>query len=124
MNEELKNQLSQFLAKALDVAEKGIDTAGEQIPALLQEIVQWQLFSAIGFVALFTTISILGFAFSYYLYRDYKQTNYDDNLYISIISAVVVLFIFFASLICNLPIIIKVLTAPRLVILEYLKGLL
>lgn len=124
MNEELKNQLSQFLEKALDVANKGIDTAGEQIPLLLQEIIQWQLFSSISYIALFTTISILGFALSYYFYRDYKRTNYYDNLYISIVSSLVTLFIFFASLICILPTIIKALVAPRLVILEYLKGLL
>lgn len=124
MNEELKNQLTQFLGKALDVANKGIDTAGEQIPMILQEIVQWQLLSAIGFVALFTTISIFGFALSYLLYRKYKEINYDDDLFVSIIISLVSLSIFIASLLVNLPTIIKVLTAPRLVILEYLKGLL
>lgn len=30
MNEELKNQLTQFLEKALEVANKGIDATGEQ----------------------------------------------------------------------------------------------
>ena len=124
MNEELKNQLTQFLTKALDVANKGIDTAGEQIPMILQEIVQWQLLSAIGFVALSTTISIFGFALSYLLYRKYKEINYDDDLFISIIIFLVSLSVFIASLICNVPTIIKVLTAPRLVILEHLERLL
>ena len=43
MNEELKNQLSTFLAKALDVAEKGIEATGEQIPMILQEIIYWEM---------------------------------------------------------------------------------
>lgn len=124
MNKELEQCLTQFINKALDVANKGIDTAGEQIPLILQEIIQWQLLSAIGFTALFTAISVLGFALSYYLYRKYKSLDFDDDLFIAIIISIGSLAVFSASLICNLPTIIKVLTAPRLVILEYLKGLL
>ena len=125
MNKELEQCLMQFVSKALDVANKGIDTAGEQIPMILQEIIQWQLFSAIGFLVLFTTISITGFALSCFLYRKYKQADQDvDDLFTAIISALVSLLFFGASLLYNLPTIIKVLVAPRLVIIEYLKGLL
>lgn len=124
MNEELKQQLTQFLAKALDVANKGIDATGEQIPLILQEIVSWQLWSSIGFLALFTSITVLGSVLSYYIYRHYKRTYDVDSFFSFILVSVTTLFVFFASLIYNLPIILKVLIAPRLIILEYLQGLL
>ena len=124
MNEELKNQLTQFLEKALDITNKGIEATGEQTPALLQEIIQWQLFSSISYLVLFTTISIFGFILSYYLYKEYKRRECDEHIIMLVISSFVSLFIFFASLLANLPTLIKVLTSPRLVILEYLKGLL
>lgn len=124
MNEELKNQLTQFLAKALNVAEKGIDTAGEQIPLVLQEIIQWQLWSSIGFIALSAAISAFGFACAYCLYRAHKRIESFDYLFGSVMVSLVALLVFLASLLFIVPTIIKVLTAPRLVIIEYLKGLL
>lgn len=121
MNEELKNQLSTFLAKALDVADKGIDTAGEQIPALLQEIVYCELWSSVGFIAMFITLSITLFFVANYLNKRCKEVEGAEDFSMLYMIA---LGIFFATLLVNVPTIIKTLVAPRLVILEYLKGLL
>ena len=129
MNEELKNQLTQFLEKALDVVSKGIDTAGEQIPALLQEIVYWQLAYKIswlvfGFILLAATIYCLKRAFC--LLK--QASSYDIDIYwvagTSLISGSIV-FCFFGivSLVEGFTF-LKALVAPRLVIIEYLKGLL
>lgn len=124
MKDELKNQLSTFLAKALDVAEKGIEATGEQIPMILQEIVQWKLYSnLIGF--------ILGIVIAFVFIKTCRNliANLDKGVEdpFILIPRIVVLVItivpIFPLLLCVLDA-VKALVAPRLVILEYLKGLL
>ncbi len=46
-NEELKNTLTQFLTRALDMVNSGLDVAQEQLPLLLQEIVTGRLYDSI-----------------------------------------------------------------------------
>lgn len=124
MNEELKNQLTQFLEKALDVVNKGIDTAGEQIPALLQEIVYWQIGKnsfalLIAFVFCFTA-----FVFGLKLIKYSKCSHDADEETSGIILITVSIIISFMTFAITGINIVQALVAPRLVILEYLKGLL
>lgn len=121
MNEELKNQLTQFLAKALDVANKGIDTAGEQIPALLQEIVYWKMSLCLTGMFIAVTIGLVLFFVFKNCREVAKCTDCKEGF--SICMRVFPL-LSFGVLLLILPNFIKALVAPRLVILEYLKGLL
>lgn len=122
MNEELKNQLSTFLSKALDIAEKGIDTAGEQIPALLQEIVYWQISSN-------SILFVFGIILSFVAYKTARSINLEkdfDDPCIILSKAILLISSGIGCvplLVCSLDA-VKALVAPRLVILEYLKGLL
>ena len=122
MNEELKNQLSQFLAKALDVANKGIDTAGEQIPLVLQEIIYWQISSN----TIFFAFGIIFLLVSYKIFCkiDLNKDFEDPLLIMPKIMALIVTGVFSVAFIACLFDLVKALVAPRLVILEYLKGLL
>ena len=124
MNEELKNQLTQFLAKALDVANKGIDTAGEQIPLVLQEIVYWKLYSnLIGFVLGIMLVFIFIKATRSLIANLDKGVEDPLILMPRIIILIITLVPSFPLLLCGLDA-LKAFVAPRLVILEYLKGLL
>lgn len=121
MNEELKNQLAQFLEKALHVANKGIDTAGEQIPMILQEIVYWKM-------SLCLTGMFIAVALGIVLFFVFKKCREEaegpcDKLGFSTCMKVFPLLSFGAFLLI-LPNFVKTLVAPRLVIIEYLKGLL
>lgn len=123
MNKELEQCLTQFINKALDVANKGIDTAGEQIPLILQEIIYWKVgisaFSIVSIVLIY--IAMLFMMRKLYKYGCHKKNDYvDASIGIAIVSSVFSLFGFFIFA----PDLIKALVAPRLVILEYLKGLL
>ena len=126
MNEELQQALTQFLTASLNAVEKGATIAGEQIPIVLQEIVQWKIASsAVGFVG-FLLLSIV---LAIVALKCWKQINPGTDEFCvpigvcagicSIISPV--LFLMSCEQLYNL---IKVLTAPRLVIIEFLKGML
>lgn len=124
MNEELKNQLSTFLAKALDIAEKGIEATGEQIPMILQEIVQWEIYSnligfAFGVILAFVSCKFIRKTLMYF------EKGEDDPMLIAptIIIAIITGVIAFPCLACVFDA-VKAFVAPRLVIIEYLKGLL
>ena len=119
MNEELKNQLAIFIGKALEVAEKGINTAGDQIPALLQEIVYREFITA-GVLLLLACLLFVLTIFFYCIYR--MNIEEEDPL-----SGILALFsgagtLFFASM--AVITFLEAWWAPRLVIIDYLKGLL
>lgn len=129
MNEELKKQLTQFLAKALDVAEKGIDTAGEQIPALLQEIVYWQLAYKVSCLVLGLILLVAAIYCSKRGFHLLKQTAYGDiDVYwavgVGLIGGSIVSLFFSIVSIAEGFTFLKALVAPRLVVIDYLKGLL
>ena len=126
MNEELQQALTQFLTASLNSVEKGATIAGEQIPLILQEIVQWKIASsAVGFVG-FLLLSIVLAIVSLKCFK--RMNPGTDEFYVPIgVCAVIcliispVMFLISCEQLYNL---IKALTAPRLVIIEFLKGIL
>ena len=124
MNKELEQCLTQFINKALDVANKGIDTAGEQIPLVLQEIVYWRL--AKGSCCILTAFLFCSSAFflGYSMLKNFKLSHDTDGQGVGIGFMLISFFVFLLVFSFELTDIIKALVAPRLVILEYLKGLL
>ena len=122
MNEELKNQLAQFLEKTLDVVEKGIDTAGEQIPALLQEIVNYQIAYGV-FCSVLAVLFFILIAISLLIARRGEDKD-NFTLLITGISGFIISIFLTGICFIEATVLIKALSAPRLVILEYLKGLL
>lgn len=125
MNEELQQALTQFLTASLNAVEKGATIAGEQIPLILQEIVQWKIWSsAVGFVG-FLLLSIV---LAIVALKCWKQINPGTDEFCVPIGACAVLCLLIAPVMflisCEqLYRLIKVLTAPRLVLIEFLKGI-
>ena len=130
MSDELKNQFSEFLIKLMDAAQKGVETASAEIPMLLQEIVLWQLWRG-GFAAV--VFAVLG-GLVVWIYvravwrRPWFEFRDRDNFFAA---RIVGGFACIAA--CGLLLtgftqaaeqVIKCLVAPRLVIIDYLKGLL
>lgn len=124
MNNELQEALTAFLTKSLDVVEKGVNMAGEQIPLVLQEIIQWEIWSStIGFViALIISVclAIAGWFCSKRMRMIRDDFPFDLGAIVSFGGALLA----FAISMGNLYHMIKALTAPRLVIIEFLKGML
>ena len=126
MNEELKQQLSAFLSRALDVAEKGIDAAGEQIPMLLQEIVQWQMAKGAGCLVLaILCVVVFAVALSNAIKRFSQANGEDKNFALGMFCVIVCVFTFCSAFpaFSNGFLFVKAIVAPRLVIIDYLKGL-
>ena len=125
-NEELVQALTQFLTASLNAVEKGATIAGEQIPLVLQEIVQWKIASSavgfVGFLVLSIVLAIVGL-------KCLKRIKPATDEFYAPIGACAVLCLLIAPVMflisCEqLYRLIKVLTAPRLVIIEFLQGML
>ena len=121
MNEELQQALAQFLTASLNTVEKGTAIAGEQIPLVLQEIVQWKITeSAIASTTLFLFI-IASCLMLRRIMRSFLNIEDKQNLgafcVVVNIPFIVLFFVKFMTL-------IKAITAPRLIIIEFLKGML
>lgn len=120
MNSELQEALTAFLVKSLDLVEKGANAAGEQIPLVLEEIVQWEIWgSGVGFVVALVIAICLAIVGRYCGKRAAIREE-GWPMACSVLGA----FVAFAISMGNLYCLIKALTAPRLVIIEFLKGML
>lgn len=126
MNEELQQALTQFLTASLNAVEKGATIAGEQIPLVLQEIVQWKIWSsAVGFVG-FLLLSIVLAIVGLKCLKRIKPAIDEFYVPIGVCTSLCLLIapVMFLISCEQLYRLIKVLTAPRLVIIEFLKGML
>lgn len=124
MNEELVQALTQFLTASLNAVEKGATIAGEQIPLVLQEIVQWQVcWSLVGVIGLISLIALM-----LYFCRFFYKKSESDGRYSE--AGLVSFFFGLGALGCVVPLgfalldLTKALVAPRLVIIEFLQGML
>ena len=124
MNKELEQCLTQFVSKALDIANKGIDIAGEQIPLILQEIVYWKVAKGSCCILTAFLFCTLGFFLGYSMLKNFKLSHDTEGQGTGIGLMFLSFFIFLLVFSFELTDIIKALVAPRLVILDYLKGLL
>lgn len=128
MNNELQEALTVFLTKSLDAVEKGVNMAGEQIPLVLQEIIQWELLSSSAGMV-FCLVSAIGFIFFYkYTMREInKSERWTDRVFFLGAGAIASVILSVASLVYFTVwtfAFIKALCTPRLVIIEFLKGML
>lgn len=124
MNEELQEALTQFLTASLNTVEKGATIAGEQIPLVLQEIVQWQIcWSVVSVIGLISIIALMLY-FCRFFYKKSILVRYSSE------AGLASFFLGLGACACVVPLgfalfdLTKALVAPRLLILEYLKGML
>lgn len=139
MEENLKQQLEQFALKMIAAMESGADFAAREIPLLVQEWLQWQVIS--NSILGVTTIFIAALVYrscavwlpnftkaeqsskSYYSPKE-VETNYIANRMagkmLGSLFAIMIGLVFGGTFLVAAA---KAILAPRVVILEWLRGM-
>ena len=122
-------QLDALGAKICELLQVGIDKANTVVPETLQQIIAWQMWNN-GILSILSFIVII---ISFILIKHFSKKfsegiDKDDELIEAarggaIAICVIVSFLSFLILSQTIPALIKVLTAPNLVIIEQLGGL-
>jgi hypothetical protein len=122
MDEQTKTLLAEYLKKLLQAAESGASFAAEQIPIIIQEKLAFDFWVATMWIALCLVAGIL---VSIGYYKINVKAEWDEDT-----TAPTTVAMFFVGvtllmiLLFNLITIIKIQVAPRLYIVEWLKGML
>ena len=122
-------QLDALGAKICELLQVGIDNANTVVPETLQQIVTWQIWNNMVLSILSFIIMIFTFVLGKHLAKKFIEGfDKDDDLIEAtrggIIAICVVAFLTsFLLFLQTLSALIKVLTAPNLVIIEQLGGL-
>ena len=120
---------TQNLNEALDWLQA---TAGQiqnfaeaQTPLYCQEVVAWTFWYGLTFTIFGFLLFVVPFALAYRYRKDLKEIINGDGFAIGVLVMVAMLLLVpgFAVVMTNAPHVIKAVVAPRLVIVEHLKGL-
>ena len=122
-------QLDALGAKICELLQVGIDKATTVVPETLQQIVAWQMWNNAVLSILSFSVIIIAFILIKHFSKKFSEgVDKDDDLIEAarggaIAICVIVSFFSFLILSQTIPALIKVLTAPNLVIIEQLGGL-
>lgn len=115
MDPKTKEQLNLFVQKMIDLADKGVDFSVEQIPLVVQEWLNWQAAEAMLFLALGVFIWIVTRIIFVKVREGMKGSGDEGVEWIpAMIGTVIGTIVIFA----NAYHLIKVLVAPRVVLVE------
>lgn len=128
MNDKIADNIDLITKKLIEATEKTVDFGSDQIPILIQEILNWGVVSNsldCLMALFFIIIGIYGIKKTYPVYKQLEVENELDSIPFAFglmgLGAVSVIGVF--SLFCNFSLVLKVLFAPRLYLLEYLSTL-
>ncbi len=122
-------QLDALGVKICEMLQVGIDKANTVVPETLQQIVAWEIWNNGTLSILSFVVIIISFILIKHTFKKFVEgIDKDDELIkaargIAIAICVMVSFLSFLLLSSTIPALIKVLTAPNLVIIEQLGGL-
>ena len=122
-------QLDALGAKICELLQVGIDKASVVVPETLQQIVAWEIWNNGTLSILSFVVIIISFILIKHTFKKFVEgIDKDDELIkaargIAIAICGMVSFLSFLLLSSTIPALIKVLTAPNLVIIEQLGGL-
>ena len=128
-NIESIEQLDALGVKICELLQVGIDKASVVVPETLQQIVVWEIWNNGTLSILSFVVIIISFILIKHTFKKFVEgIDKDDELIkaargIAIAICVMVSFLSFLLLSSTIPALIKVLTAPNLVIIELLGGL-
>ena len=142
MDEQTKKLLNEYLVKLLGAIEKGADFAAEQIPLVIQEKLTFSLVMGLIWGAVGILFAIAGLVW-YRIWRKRARLhgttlaqrygeptpeqiayriNEDGNNVAAIVGCVALVVSAIPVVLYNLNVIAKIYFAPRLYILEWLRG--
>lgn len=114
MNEQLEQNLNKIVEALIKATEKVVDAGSEQLPLLVQEVLKFGMYESLTWAIICgLALAILGIAW----------LNSQDRFDFAFVY-VVVAFIPGAGFIYGVINLIKIDVAPRLYLLDYLRGLL
>lgn len=132
MDEKTKTLVYEYLKKLLEATEKGVQWTADQIPLIIQEKLNYDFWYSISWM-IFGVVLVLGAWLFCHLYEDYANKNFpiSDPWKIDQKDARITrVFVRIGSLIVGIgfvtvngPVALKIAVAPRLYILEWLRGL-
>lgn len=122
-------QLDALGVKICEMLQVGIDKASIVVPETLQQIVAWQMWnngtlSILSFVVIIISFILIKHTFKKFIEGIDKDGEFIKAVRGNVIAiCAVISFLSFLLLSSTIPALIKVLTAPNLVIIEQLGGL-
>ena len=129
MNQELKDMTQEKLTQYLEVLENSVTTGAElaqqEIPLLAQEILNWEFYSHLIIGLSLLLVSFLISLVVRLIYKHYKNISHNGGSE----EEVAMFLLGFSSALAagfggfQLTLALKVVVAPRLVLLEYIGGL-
>lgn len=122
-------QLDALGVKICEILQVGIDKANTVVPETLQQIVAWQMWNNGTLSILSFVVIIISFILIKHTFKKLIEGIDKDGEFIKVVRGnviaicAVISFLSFILLSITIPALIKVLTAPNLVIIEQLGGL-
>ena len=122
-------QLDALGVKICEMLQVGIDKASIVVPETLQQIVAWQMWNNGTLSILSFVVIIISFILIKHTFKKFIEGIDKDGEFIKVVRGnviaicAVISFLSFLLLSITIPALIKVLTAPNLVIIEQLGGL-
>ena len=124
MNEELKTTLAEYLKKLLSLVEQGAQAAAQQVPLIIQEKLRYDLVMESVYLVVVFPLLILCIWWIWRGVRNVIENEdpeyYMPNFTVGGVLGVVTLILTLAGV----GTIVKIVLAPRLYIVEWLKGML
>ena len=134
MNDETKQLLGEYLKRLLEAAETGVDFAAEQIPLVIQEKLTfdlavaevWMVVAVLSMVVFTITArwSLKKYKASKHPYKDHIQQYGVAEWLFATIPSIILVAVMVPVFLANLFTVLKISFAPRLYILEWLRGML
>jgi len=124
MSPEMSKQLTEVITLAKDNVAAGVEFLQIQCPLLAEEIIRWQIVSSAGGIAACLALIVLCLRYGL------TKKNIDllgegaDAAFIICAISVATLTTSVILLLCNVTDLLQAIVAPRMVLLDYVGGLL
>ena len=124
MNEDLQKQLAEMLAKLAGAAEQGMAFAGDQIPPLVAEKILLGRVTSTVWLLVGAVLLYIGIGFTRRLWSWAHEEIDDEAVLVAILGTAASLAPGSATMLVAGEIALKAWFAPRLYIVEWLRGFL
>jgi hypothetical protein len=121
MNQELQRSMAEFMRTMLEIINTSAIWTADKIPVVIQEKLVFDWWFTVVCVVFGAILLICGVMLLLWIIK--KDSEYNDSsvtpfLYMS---ATVLLLMGFITIVINLPLMLKIATAPNLYILEWIQ---
>jgi heme/copper-type cytochrome/quinol oxidase subunit 2 len=117
MDEATKQALNAFVLQTLDIAKTASAWTAEQAPILVQEWLRWQMFAAWGWAFVFAVVTGVIATLAVFCWRQHREDPGSDYVIGATVLSVATVVPFAISVAWVFDA-VKVLVAPRVVVLE------